>query len=131
MLVALRLAVGLVVLLATPVVASSGLAGAALTTLAFIGMMFQSRQAYARGAVMVVMTLGAVGLAVTALTVAASQAERQGLLLGILLGATAILVSVTLLSPRARMGLARAADTVEVLVLVLLLPLGVITAGWA
>ncbi len=130
-LVALRLAVGLVVLLATPVVASSGLAGAALTTLAFIGMMFQSRQAYARGAVMVVMTLGAVGLAVTALTVAASQAERQGLLLGILLGATAILVSVTLLSPRARMGLARAADTVEVLVLVLLLPLGVITAGWA
>lgn len=130
-LVALRIGIGLAVLLATPVVASSGLAGAVLATLAFVGMMFQSRQAYARGAVMAVMAVGAVGLAVTGLTVAVSQAERQGALLGILLAATAVLVGVTMLSPRARMGLARAADTVEVLVLVLLLPVGVIAAGWA
>lgn len=130
-LVALRIGVGLAVLLVTPVVASSGLAGAALTTLAFVGMMFQSRQAYARAAVMAVMAVGAVGLAVTGLTVAASQVERQGMLLGILLAATAVLVGVTMLSPRARMGLARAADTVEVVVLVLLLPLGVVAAGWA
>lgn len=130
-LVALRLGVGIAALLVTPVVASSGLAGAVLTSLAFVGMMFQSRQAYARSAVMTVMAVGAVGLAVTGLTVAVSQAERQGTLLGILLAATAILVSVTMLSPRARMGLARAADTVEVIVLVLLLPLGVLAAGWA
>lgn len=130
-LVALRLGIGLAVLVATPVVASSGVAGAVLATLAFVGMMFQSRQAYARAAVMSVMALGAVGLAVTGLTVAVSQAERQGILLGILMAATAILVGVTMLSPRARMGLARAADTVEVMVLVLLLPLGVLAAGWA
>lgn len=130
-LVALRLGVGLTVLLATPVVAASGLAGAVLVTLAFVGMMFQSRQAYARAAVMSVMAVGAVGLAVTGLTVAVSQAERQGTLLGIILAATAVLVGITMLSPRARVGLARAADTVEVIVLVLLLPLGVLAAGWA
>lgn len=130
-LVALRIGVGLTVLLATPVVAGSGLAGGVLTTLAFVGMMFQSRQAYARSAVMAVMAIGAVGLAVTGLTIATSQAEYQGTLLGILLAATAILVGVTMLSPRARIGLARAADTVEVIVLVLLLPLGVLAAGWA
>ncbi|MFV0634862.1 EsaB/YukD family protein [Demequina sp.] len=130
-LVALRLGIGLAVLVATPIVAASGLAGACLAALAFLGMMFQSRQAYARAAVMVVMAVGAVGLALTALTVAASQAHRQGALLVILLGATAILVTVTLLSPRARIGMARAADTVEVIVLTLLLPLGVLAAGWA
>src|SRR5690554_1514548 len=54
-LVALRLCVGVAVLIVTPVVAASGLAGAGLTTLAFVGMMFQSRQAYARAAVMTVM----------------------------------------------------------------------------
>ncbi|MFN3866937.1 MAG: EsaB/YukD family protein [Demequina sp.] len=130
-LVALRLGTGLLVLLATPLVAGSGVAGAALTALAFLGMMFQSRQAYARAAVLVVMAVGAVGVAVTALTFALSQTAHQGTLLGILLGTTAILVGVTLLSPRARMGLARAADTVEVLVLASLLPLGVLAAGWA
>ncbi|NTV39931.1 MAG: type VII secretion integral membrane protein EccD, partial [Demequinaceae bacterium] len=129
-LTALRLAVGAAILVATPVVASDSRAGAALTALAFVGMMFQSRQAYARSAVAVLMALGALGLAATGLTVSASQPQlRSGLLL-VLLVTTGALVVITLLTPRARLRLARMADTVEVVILAALLPLGVIAAGW-
>lgn len=128
-LVALRIALGLATLLATPLIASSGVTGALLCTLAFAGMMFQSRQAYARLGVLVVMVLGAVGLTATGLVVSATQPDLRAVLLSVLLVATALLVGLTLLSPRARLRLARLADTVEVLLLALLLPLGVATAG--
>ena len=104
---------------------------ALLCALAFAGMMFQSRQAYARVGVLVVMVLGAVGLTATGLVVSATQPDLRAVLLTILLIATALLVGLTLLSPRARLRLARLADTLEVLILALLLPLGVITAGLA
>ena len=128
-LVSLRVALGLAVLFATPLVAATGPAGAALCTLAFVGMMFQSRQTFARLGVMVLMTIGSVGLAVTGLTVSATQPDLRAVLLTLLLAVTAILVTLTLLSPRARMRLARLADTVEVLALALLLPLGVASLG--
>ena len=130
-LIALRIALGLATLIATPLVAASGVTGALLCALAFAGMMFQSRQAYARVGVLVVMVLGAVGLTATGLVVSATQPDLRAVLLTILLIATALLVGLTLLSPRARLRLARLADTLEVLILALLLPLGVITAGLA
>lgn len=129
-LTALRLAVGIGILVATPLVAGDSLAGAILTVLAFVGMMFQSRQAYARGAVTVLMALGALGLAVTGLTITAFQPELRTRLLAVLLASTGVLVVLTLLSPGARLRLARIADVVEVLALAALLPLGVIAAGW-
>jgi type VII secretion integral membrane protein EccD len=128
-LVSLRIALGLASLLATPLVAASGVTGALLCTLAFAGMMFQSRQAYARLGVLVVMVLGAAGLAVTGLSISAANPDLRALLLTILLVTTAILVTLTLLSPKARLRLARMADTVEVLILAFLLPLGIATAG--
>lgn len=128
-LVSLRVALGLAVLFATPLVAASGPAGAALCTLAFVGMMFQSRQTFARLGVVVLMTIGGVGLAVTGLTVSSALPELRPALLTLLLTVTAILVSLTLLNPKARMRLARLADTVEVLALALLLPLGVASLG--
>jgi type VII secretion integral membrane protein EccD len=130
-LLSLRLALGLAVLLATPLVAASGPAGAALTALAFVGMMFQSRQTYARAGVLVLMSLGAIGLAATGLTVVALQPGLRIVLLVLLLVATAVLVTLTILSPRARLRLGRVADTVEVVGIALLLPLGVIAAGLA
>jgi type VII secretion integral membrane protein EccD len=130
-LVSLRVALGLAVLGATPLVASSGAAGAALCALAFVGMMFQSRQTFARLGVLVLMSTGAVGLAVTGLSVAASQPELRALLLAALLSVTAVLVALALLTPKARLRLARLADTVEVLSLALLLPLGVASVGLA
>jgi type VII secretion integral membrane protein EccD len=128
-LVSLRVALGLTVLLATPLVASAGAAGAALCALAFVGMMFQSRQTYARVGVLVLMTLGAVGLAATGLTVSATQPSLRPILLVVLLVVTALLVTLTMLSPRARLRLTTLSDTVEVLALALLLPLSVITLG--
>lgn len=128
-LVSLRVALGLSVLFATPLVAGSGPAGAALCTLAFVGMMFQSRQTFARLGVVVLMTIGAIGLAATGLTVSATQPELRAALLTGLLIVTAVLVALTLLNPKARMRLARLADTVEVLALALLLPLGVASLG--
>lgn len=124
-LVSLRVALGLSVLFATPLVAGSGAPGAALCALAFIGMMFQSRQTFARLGVVVLMSTGAVGLAVTGLTVSATQPDLRAVLLILLLIVTAILVALTLLNPKARLRLTRLADTVEVLALALLLPLGV------
>ena len=129
-LTALRLAVGVSVLTATPLVAGESVAGAILTVAAVLGMMFQSRQAYARSAVTVLMALGALGLAATGLTVTARQPDMRTELLVTLLVATGVLVLLTLLSPGARLRLARLADTVEVLVLASILPLGVIAAGW-
>lgn len=128
-LVALRVALGLSALAATPLIAAAGIPGALLCALAFLGMMFQSRQTYARSGVLTLMALGAVGLAVTGLTVIVTQPELRSGLLIFLLVTTALLVGLTLLNPRARLRLGRLADTVEVIALALLLPLGVATAG--
>ena len=129
-LVALRVALGLAVLCATPLVAGSGAAGAMLCALAFVGMMFQSRQTYARIGVLVLMSIGAIGLAVTGLTVSATQPALRPVLLILLLAVTAVLVALTLLNPKTRLRLGRLADTVEVLALALLLPLGAVSLGF-
>ncbi|MGO2049282.1 MAG: type VII secretion integral membrane protein EccD [Microbacterium sp.] len=128
-LISLRAALGVAALIATPLIASQGIPGAMLCLLAFIGMMFQSRQVHARLGVLTLMILGALGLAGTGLTVAVTQPDLRLSLLAVLLAATVILVGLTLLSPRARLRLGRLADTVEIFAMALLLPLGVVTAG--
>lgn len=129
-LLSLRIGLAAAALLATPLLASHSVAGALLTAFAFVGMMFQSRQAYARSAVVAVMALGAAGLALTGLTLTVARPDLRAAMLVITIGVTGVLVALTLLSPRVRIGLARAADTVEVILMALLIPLGVITAGW-
>ena len=127
----LRVAMGLAVLTATPLVAAGNAAGAALCALAFLGMMFPSRQSFARGNVLALMAIGTAGLALTGITVSLQQPALRLVLLLVLAAATAILVTITLLAPKARQRLARLADTTEVVILAILLPLGVIAAGWA
>ncbi|OAN43218.1 type VII secretion integral membrane protein EccD [Microbacterium sp. H83] len=128
-LIALRAALGLAALIATPLVAASGVFGAVLCVLAFVGMMFQSRQIHARLGVLVLMAIGAIGLAVTGVTVALALPDVRTWMLLVLVVATVMLVGLTLLTPKARLRLTRLGDTVEVIALALLLPLGVITAG--
>lgn len=130
-LLALRLALGLVIVTGTLQVAAASPVGALLCALAFVGMLFQSRQIQARSGVLAVMVLGAIGLAVTGLVTSAAHPDLRPALLVLLLAVTAVLVTVTLLSPRARIRLGRVADTVEIVVLAALLPLGVISAGLA
>ncbi len=127
---ALRIAVAAAMLVAVPLVASSSATGALLAGFAFLGMMFQSRQTIARASVLLVMAWGAIGIVLTAVVVAVSQPNLRAPLLITLVAATAVLVALTLVSPRARVPLSRAADSLEVLILASLLPLGVITAGW-
>lgn len=129
LLLALRLALGLVLLGGTLHVAAASPVGALLCALAFVGMTFQSRQILSRAGVLAVMILGGLGLAVTGLVATAAHPDLRPLLLIVLLAATGVLVTVTLLSPRARIRLSSVADTVELLVLASLLPLGVIAAG--
>jgi type VII secretion integral membrane protein EccD len=130
-LVALRIALGVVVIAATPLVAATTAVGAALCTLAFIGMMFPSRQAYARSSVLAIMAVGTIGLAVSGLTVSIAQPDLRSVVMIVVAVATVIVVTVTLLSPKARTRMTRLADTAELLVLAVLLPLGVIAAGLA
>lgn len=130
-LIALRLALGIVVLAATPLVAAQDAVGAALCALAFAGMMFPSRQVYARTGVLAVMATGTVGLAATGLTVSIAQPDLRLALLVVLGVATVSVVTVTLLNPKTRMRMMRVADTIELLVLAALLPLAVIASGLA
>ena len=130
-LVALRIALGLTALAATPLVAAANPAGAALCALAFVGMMFPSRQAYARGEVAAIMTLATIGLAATGVTVSLAQPALRLVLLIALIAVTAVVVTVTLLAPKARARLGRLADIAEVVILAVLLPLGVIAGGLA
>lgn len=129
-LLALRIGLATAALVATPLVASESVAGALLTAFAFVGLMFQSRQAYARSAVLTVMALGTGGIALTGLTITVARPDLRTPLLIVALAVTGVLVALTLLSPRARVALARVADAAEVILMALLIPLGVIAAGW-
>lgn len=130
-LAALRVALGAVVIAATPLVASDSPIGALLCGLAFASMMFPSRQAYARGTVMALMAVAALGLAVTGITASLAQPDLRVTLIVAIAIVTAVVVTVTLIAPRARARLARLADTAELVVVAVLLPLGVVAAGLA
>lgn len=130
-LIALRLALALVVLAATPIVAAQDAVGAALCALAFAGMMFPSRQTFARAGVVTVMAAGTLGLVAAGVTASIAQPELRVAILVVLAVATVAVVTVTLLSPKTRLRLIRLADTAELLVLASLLPLAVIASGLA
>lgn len=128
-LLAMRVALGLLLVGGAVSVAATGPAGVLLCVLASAGLMFQSRRIPARSGVLAVMVPGAVGLAATGLVALFSQPGLRPALLVGLLAITAVLVTLSLLDPRARVRLARLADGAEIAVLALLLPLGVLSAG--
>jgi len=129
--IALRLALALAVLIATPLVAAQGAVGAMLCALAFAGMMFPSRQIFARSGVVTVMATGTLGLVVSGVAASLAQPGLRIAILVVLAAATVSVVTVTLLSPKTRLRLIRLADTAELLVLAALLPLAVIASGLA
>ncbi|QAY59140.1 type VII secretion integral membrane protein EccD [Microbacterium protaetiae] len=126
-----RLALGVCILIATPLVAASGAAGSALCALAFLGTMFPARQVYARSHVMAIMTLATIGLGVTGVVTAIAQPQLQTVLLVVAAAATVVTVTVTLITPGTRVRLSRWADVAELVILAALLPVGVIAAGLA
>lgn len=131
LLVSFRVAFAVAVLVAVPVVASASWLGVILCVLTGATLMFQSRQSAARASVLVLLSGGTVIIAITTLIAIASHADRAPILVVTLLIATALVTGLTLLSDRVRLSLATLADTIEVIVLAALLPIGVITAGLA
>lgn len=130
-LIALRLALAAAILVATPLVAAQNATGALVCALAFAGMMFPSRQTYARAGVLTVMATGILGLVVAGVVASLAQPGLRVGILVVLLIATVSVVTIALLAPKTRLRLIRVADTAELLVLAALLPLAVISAGLA
>ncbi len=130
-LIGLRLALAAAVLVATPLVAAQNATGALVCALAFAGMMFPSRQTFARSGVLTVMATGIIGLVVAGVVASLAQPGLRVGILVVLAVATVCVVTVTLLAPKTRLRLIRLADTAELLVLAALLPLAVISSGLA
>lgn len=131
LLVSLRIAFALTALVATPLVAATSWMGTLLTAIAGAVLMFQSRQSTARASVVVLLAGGTAIIALSGLMAVLSHPGQAPILLVALLIATGLVTGLTLLSNRVRMRLSTLGDTVEVLLLALLLPLGAITAGLA
>jgi type VII secretion integral membrane protein EccD len=127
--IALRIAVGLFALLATPAVVGTGVSGTVLLAVGFAAVLLSSRQSYSRLDVVLVVGAGLVGLAATLLAAALLHPGWRGGLVAAAAAGAALVVAVGLVAPRRRVALARAGDALEVIGLAVLLPLGVVAAG--
>lgn len=127
--VALRVAVALLVLGALPAVVDTGVPGALLAAAGFAGMMLGVRQTYSRGDVLVVMGSGIVGLTATGVLAAAAHPDWRPALAVVAGSVAAVVIALSLVAPRQRVALGRLADSLELISLALLLPLGVAAAG--
>lgn len=127
--VALRAAVGLLALAAAPAVVATGVPGTLLLVAAFAGMLLGVRQTYSRQDVAVVMGTGIVGLTLTGVLAATAHPGWRPVLATAAAGAAGVVIALALVAPRQRVALGRLADTLELLLLAGLLPLGVAAAG--
>lgn len=127
--IALRGAVAVLTLVATPAVVATGVPGTLLVAAAYLGMLLGVRQVYSRQDVAVVMGSGILGLTLTGVLAAAAHPGWRPALALVAGVAAAAVIGLSLVAPRRRVALARTADTIEVVALALLLPLGVAAAG--
>ncbi|MFD5213705.1 type VII secretion integral membrane protein EccD [Microbacterium sp. NPDC058345] len=128
--VSLRIAVCLIVLVATAPVVASGFWGLLLVTVTYIGMFLGTRQVYSRFDIIAVASGVLSGVVIGVVTaIIVHPGWIGGLVIGLTAAAVCIIV-VVLLSPRARLGLTRFADFAEWATIALLLPLAIIAGGW-
>lgn len=127
--IALRLAVATLAIAAAPAVVATGIAGTLLVAAAFAGMLLGVRQTYSRQDVLVVMGAGILGLTLTGVLAAAAHPAWRSALAMVAGGAAALVIALSLVAPRQRVAMGRAADTLELLCLAVLLPLGIAAAG--
>lgn len=128
--VSLRIAVCLIVLVATAPVVASGVWGLLLCTVTYIGMFLGTRQVYSRFDVIAVASGVLLGVVIGVVTAILAHPEWIGaLVIGLTATAVCVIV-VVLLSPKVRLGLTRFADFAEWATIALLLPLAIIAGGW-
>lgn len=131
LLVAARIGFALAAIVATPVVAAANWTGVLLAVFTGASLMFQSRQSARRASVLVLLAGGTAIIGLSGITAIVAHPEQASVLLSGLLAATGVVTGLTLLGDKVRMRLSTFGDTAEVLLLALLLPLGVLTAGIA
>ncbi|MGF2949113.1 type VII secretion integral membrane protein EccD [Microbacterium alcoholitolerans] len=128
--VSLRIAVCLIVLIATVPVVASGFWGLLLSAVTYIGMFLGTRQVYSRFDIIAVASGALSGVALGVLTAIVVHPEWiGGLVVGLTAAAICVIV-VVLLGTKARLGLTRFADFAEWAMIALLLPLAIIAGGW-
>src|SRR5690606_10280307 len=128
--VSLRIALCLIVLVATVPVVASGFWGLLLCTVTFIGMCLGTRQVYSRFDVVVVVAGVLTGVALGIVAAVLSHPEWiAGLVVGLAVAAVCVIV-IVLLSAKVRLGVTRFADFAEWATIALLLPLAIIAGGW-
>lgn len=128
--VSLRIAVCLIVLVATAPVVGSGFWGLLLTAVTYVGMFLGTRQVYSRFDIIAVVSGVLLGVGVGVVTALVAHPEWIGALVVGLTAAAVCVIVVVLLSPRVRLGLTRFADFAEWATIALLLPLAIIAGGW-
>lgn len=128
--VSLRIALCLIVLVATVPVVSSGVWGLLLSTITFVGMFLGTRQVYSRFDVVAVVAGVLAGVALGIVAAVVSHPEWIGGLVIGLAGAGACVIVIVLLSTKVRLGMTRFADFAEWATIALLLPLAIIAGGW-
>ena len=129
MAVALRIAVSMFSLLTVPAVTATGVKGVTLLVVGFTGILLSARQSWSRTDVLVVVTGAILGIAGTVVAAAILHPQWRGVLTAASAVGAVLVVSIGLIAPGRRVGLARVGDVVEVTCLAVLLPLGVAAAG--
>ncbi|WP_087132956.1 type VII secretion integral membrane protein EccD [Microbacterium esteraromaticum] len=128
--VSLRIAVSLIVLVATAPVVASGVWGLLLCAVTYIGMFLGSRQVYSRFDIIAVASGVLSGVVLSVVTAIISHPDWIGALVIALTAAAVCVIVIVLLSSKVRLGLTRFADFAEWLTIALLLPLAIIAGGW-
>lgn len=128
--VSLRIAVSLIVLVATVPVVASGFWGLLLCTVAYAGMLLGTRQVFSRFDIIAVVSGALSGIALAVVTVVLAHPAWIGGLVVSLAAAAVCVIVVVLLGSRARLGLTRLADVAEWAMIALLLPLAVVAGAW-
>lgn len=128
--VSLRIAVCIIVLVATAPVVASGLWGLLLCAVTYIGMFLGTRQVYSRFDIIAVAAGVLSGVVVGVVAAIMTHPDWIGGLVVALAAAAVCVIVVVLLGTRVRLGLTRFADFAEWATIALLLPLAILAGGW-
>jgi type VII secretion integral membrane protein EccD len=129
LMVALGVASASVMVLCTPQLVSTGVAGALLAFVGFVATLLRTRHSRTRTTVLIAMSAGVTGIAVAAVAAAQTHPHWRPVLALALAAAAALVVGLALVLPRMRVQLGRVADAVEGVALVALVPLAALAAG--
>ncbi|MCE1178899.1 MAG: type VII secretion integral membrane protein EccD [Micrococcales bacterium] len=129
LMVGLAVGTGAVALLATPHTARGGVSALAMLVVGYAAVLLGARHSRTRATVTIAMVTGIAGIALAALSAAGWHPAWRPTIAVVLAGAAALIVTLALLAPKARVRLGRLGDIVEGAAIVALVPLALIVTG--